>query len=208
MKDENPLESSYTEHLEEHVQEYWKNIFETPKDKNPAIDPDGSRHNVNTNPVCLACDMTGEGKPVIRTLANISADKSIFIPVNDAGVSDRELDPGENVNDLKGHAKKDEDSATDVKLTIDGKVYDLKDLKDKQYRIGNPIGPFEVVIPDNPLDGLEPPGKAMAVADGYYLIIKPLAPGEHTIRIVAGVSKPHKENEPWKEDVTYKINVI
>jgi len=207
MKDENPLESSYTEHLEEYVQKYWTKIFETPKNENPATDPDGSRHDVNTNPVCLACDMTGKGKPVIRTLANISADKSIFIPVNDVGVSERELDPGENVNHLKGHAKKDEDSATHVKLTIDGKVYDLKDLKDKQYRIGNPIGPFEVVIPDNPLDGLEPPGKAMAVADGYYVIIKPLAPGQHTIKIEAGVSKPHREKEPWAQDVTYIINV-
>lgn len=205
MKDENPLESSFTEHLEEHVQIYWTKIFETPKDQNPATDPDGSRHDVTTNPVYCACDMIAK-EPVIRTL-DISADKSIFIPVNDVGVSERELNPGENEKHLKGHAKKDEDSATDVKLTIDDKVYDLKDLKDKQYRIGDPIGPFEVVIPDNPLDGLEPPGKCLAVADGYYVIIKPLAPGPHTIKIEAGVSKPHKENEPWYEDVTYKLNV-
>lgn len=205
MKDENPLESSYTEHLEENVVKYWKLNYETPKDKNPTTDPDGSRHDVTTNPVCLHCDTIAK-KPITRNL-EISADKSIFIPVNDVGVSEPELYPGEDVKDLKKHAKKDEDSATHARLTIDNnKVLDLKDLKQKPNRLANPIGPFEVVIPDNPLDGLKP-GKYLAVADGYYVIIKPLAIGQHTIRIEAGVSTPHKGKEPWIEDITYKINV-
>jgi hypothetical protein len=205
MKDVDLLASPYTEHLEEHVQKYWTKLYQTSKDENPALDLDGSKHAVNTDPVYCACDMTGKGEPVIRTL-NISADKSIFIPVNDVGVSDREH-PGADANDLKRRAKKDEDSATKVKLTIDNDDYDLKDFKNKKYRIGNPIGPFEVVIPANPIGGLEPPGPAMVVADGYYLIIKPLPAGDHIIRIEAGVSEQHKKPGPWDEDVTYKIHV-
>lgn len=205
MKDVDLLSSPYTEHLEEHVQKYWTNLYQTSKDKNPALDPNGTRHIVDTDPVYLACDMTGKDEPVLRTIY-ISADKSVFIPVNDVGVSDREH-PGADANDLKRRAKKDEDSATKVKLTIDDDEYDLKDLKNKKYRIGDPIGPFEVVIPDNPLDGLEPPGPAMVVADGYYLIIKPFPPGEHTIRIEARVNEQHKEPGPWEEHVTYKIHV-
>ncbi|HKQ21758.1 MAG TPA: hypothetical protein VJS91_06945, partial [Nitrososphaeraceae archaeon] len=158
-----------------------------------------------TNPVYCACDMIGKGESIIRTLS-ISADKSIFIPLNDVGVSDREH-PGADANDLKQRAMQDEDSATKVKLTIDNDVYDLKDFKNKRYRIRKPIGPFEVVIPDNPLDGLGAPGPAMVVADGYYLIIKPFTPGDHTIRIEAEVSNPHNRKERWTEDVTYKINV-
>jgi len=205
MKDLDALASQYTKNLEEHVQKYWTKLYQTPKDKNPALDPDGSNHDVDTDPVYCACDMTGKGEPVTRTL-NISADKSIFIPVNDVGVSDREH-PGEDANGLKKQAREDEDNATKVKLTIDHDDFDLQDFKNKKFRIRNPIGPFEVVIPTDPIDGLEPPGPAMMVADGYYVIIKPLPPGDHTIRIEAGVSKQHKKSGPWYEDVTYKIHV-
>jgi hypothetical protein len=205
MKDGIPLESTYMEHLEEYVQTYWTRLFETPKDQNPALDPNGSKHKVDTNPVYCACDMTGEGRPVFRTL-NITSNQSIFIPANDVGICDREH-PGENADQLKHRAQKDEDSATHVKLTIDNEDFQLKDVKDRQFRIGNPIGPFEVVIPNNPLDGLDPPGKAMAVADGYYVIIKPFVPGQHTIRIEAGVGNAHKSNNAWNENITYTLNV-
>jgi hypothetical protein len=190
-----PPNSSY----KGHVEKYWKKILGTPNDQNPATDLDGTRHDVTTNPVYLACSMIGT---VTRNLPDISGDKSFFIPVNPVEVCERELDPGENENDLKKHAREDEDTATNVALTIDGKDYNLKD---DRYRIRH--GPFEVVIPPNPLEGLEPPGACKAAADGYYVMIKPLAPGPHTIRFVAGVKEPHKESEPWEQDVTYKFNV-
>ncbi len=186
--------------LKEHVVKYWKKILETPNDQNPATDPDGSRHDVTTNPVYLACSMIGT---VTRNLPDISGDKSIFVPVNPVEICERELDADENENDLKEHAKKDEDSATNVSLIIDEKKYDLKD---KGHRIGH-VGPFDVMIPEKPLDWLDPPGKCKAVADGYYVIINPLAPGPHTIRFVAEVREPYKDPVPWQQDVTYKFNV-
>jgi hypothetical protein len=191
-----PLKSS----LKQHIEKYWKKILETPNDQNPATDPDGSRQDVTTNPVYLACSMIGT---VTRNIPDISGDKSIFVPVNPVEICERELDPGENENDLIKHAEEDENSATKVTLTIDGKEYNLED---KRHRFAH-VGPFDVVIPDKPLDGLEPPGKCKAVADGYYVIINPLAPGPHTIRIVGGVNKPHKELNPWEQDITYKFNV-
>jgi hypothetical protein len=191
-----PLKSS----LKEHVEKYWKKILETPDDQNPATDPDGSRHDVTTNPVYLACSMIGT---VTRNLPDISSDKSIFVPVNPVEICERELDPGENENDLKKYAEKDEDSATNVTLIIDDKKYNLKDIK---HRIGH-VGPFEVVIPEKPLDWLEPSGKCKAVADGFYVIINPLAPGPHTVRFQGRVDSPHKEPKPWEQDVTYKFNV-
>jgi hypothetical protein len=186
--------------LKEHIQNYWKKIFETPNEQNLATDPDGSRHDVTTNPVYLASSTIG---PVTRKLPDISGDKSFFAAVNPVGICDRELDPGESENDLKKYAKDDEDTATSVSLTIDDKKYDLKDIK---HRTGH-VGPFDIMIPDKSLSGLEPPGQSKAVADGYYVIINPLSPGPHTIRFQAGVDKPHKESQPWEQDVTYTFKV-
>lgn len=186
--------------LKEHIQKYWTKILETPNDQNPATDPDGSRHDVKTNPVYLASSMIGT---VTRNLPDISSDKSIFVPVNPVEVCERELDPGETENDLKKYAEMDENSASNVALIIDGKNYNLKDV---QHRIDQ-VGPFEVVIPEKPLHGLEPAGKCKVVADGFYVIINPLAPGPHTVRFQARVDSPYKEGESWEQDVTYKFNV-
>lgn len=186
--------------LKEHVQNYWRKILETPKDQNLTTDPDGSRHDVTADPVYLASSMIG---PVTRNLPDISRDKSFFVAVNPVVVCDRELDPGEGEEHLKKYAQNDEDTATRVSLTIDDKNYDLKDMK---HRTGH-VGPFDIIIPDRSLAGLEPAGKGKAVADGYYVIINPLDPGPHTIRLQGGVDRPHKESQPWEQDVTYRFNV-
>jgi hypothetical protein len=187
-------DSSYNQHVEQ----YWKKILETPKDENPVTDRTGEKHDVTTNPVFLASSFIGN---VTRKLS-VSRDKSFFIAVNPVEVCERELDPGENENDLKKHASEDEDSATTAKLTIDNVDYDLKD---KKYRIRE--GLFQVEIPENALEGLEPAGRCKVAADGYYVKIKPLSPGTHTIKIVGEVDHPHKEERPWKQDVTYILDV-
>jgi hypothetical protein len=191
----------------QYVEKYWTKILETPNDQNPATDPDGSRHDVTTDPVYLACSMIGT---VTRKLPDISGEQNIFIAVNPVEICERELRSGENEDDLHKHAKKDEDTASKAILEIDGKKYlqskEKNNLLDDRYRIRN-VGPFEVEIPDNPLEGLGYAGKCKVAADGYYVMIKPLAPGPHTIRYVAKVDGPHGESAPWEQDVTCTFNV-
>jgi hypothetical protein len=187
-------DSSYNQHVEE----YWKKILETPKDENPLTDRTGEKHDVTTNPVFLASSFIGN---VTRKLA-VSRDKSFFIAVNPVEVCEHELESGENENDLKKYASEEQDSATTAKLTIDNVDYDLKD---KKYRIRQ--GLFEVEIQENTLEDLEPAGRCKVAADGYYVKIKPLNPGRHTIKIVGEVEHPHNDDKPWKQEVTYIIDV-
>ena len=82
--------------------------------------------------------------------------------MNPVEVCERELGPDENEDSLERHAREDEDFCTKAILTIDGRVFDLKA---EQYRIQHRT--FEVVIPEKPLEGLEPPAKCKAVVDDF-----------------------------------------
>jgi len=187
----------FAEPPEENIITYWKGIFETPVDKNPATDPDGNRHNVDTDPVYLASNVRG---PANRNLKDISRGKTIFVPINPVAIPQPEADPNHTVGDCIKYAKADQDSASIATLTIDGEQYDLIDKRCRQTR------PFDVNIPPNAIANL-PPGRCQAVADGRYVIIKPLPAGPHTINFKAKVDQPHKEDPPWEQDVTYHFTV-
>ena len=59
---------------------------------------------------------------------------------------------------------------------IDG--YEVKNPE--QYRIDSPSGGFQfTAVEDNPV-GI-PPGNGTGVSDGFWILLKPLKPGEHTI---------------------------
>jgi|GEM_PF-1093448 hypothetical protein len=186
---------------DEHIVSYWQGMLRKPKDQSPGLDDDGRRTDVSGNPVFLSCNI--RGGTVTRNIGNISPDKSIFIPVNPVVISEPEANTSD-VALLRKHAKEDEDSTSKVTLTIDEDTYDVKELQ--KHRCQNPVGPFEVEIPRNALDELKE-GNWKAVADGYYVMIKPLGPGKHTIRFEAKVDYPYAQKPPWEQDVTYKFEV-
>jgi hypothetical protein len=186
---------------EKDVITYWQGILGTPSNSNPSTDPDGSKHNVETNPVYLASTARGKSN---RKLKAISSDKSIFIPVNPVVISEPEV-PNHSVQECNKYAKEDEDTASVANLTIDGAKYTLKDLQ--HCRVHTQA--FDVNIPPNGVQNL-PHGKCKAVADGYYVIIKPLPVGSHTIRFEGKVENPaiESEREPhWDQDITYDFEV-
>jgi hypothetical protein len=85
-----------------------------------------------------------------------------------------------------------------LQVTVDGK--NIKQLW--KYRVQSPV--FDITLPDDNIIGL-PPGKGASVSDGYWLMLEPLSPGDHTIHyegaFVSGTGKGFKQN------VTYHITV-
>jgi hypothetical protein len=187
---------------EQHIVAYWQRMLGTPVDQSPGTDSDGSRHNVSTDPVYLSCNVMGG--TVTRNIGNISAGTSIFAPINPCAITTIEAGPNSSDNELREYAKADEDSASVASLTIDNDdEHDLKSLQPFRFA----AGPFDVMIPPNALGDLKPPGPCRAAADGYYIMIKPLPVGKHTIRFVAKVDKSVPESSPWYQDVTYNFEV-
>ena len=67
-------------------------------------------------------------------------------------------------------------NASAIHANIDG--YEVIDPE--QYRIDSPAGGFEfTAAPDNPVS--IPPGNGTGVSDGFWILLKPFKPGEHTI---------------------------
>jgi hypothetical protein len=71
----------------------------------------------------------------------------------------------------------------DLRLTIDGQH--LQNLQ--RYRVQT--DPFPIGFAENNEFGV-PPGKGKAAADGYWVLLPPLAPGPHTIQLAAKVAFP------------------
>ena len=68
-----------------------------------------------------------------------------------------------------------------------------------QYRVTPPV--FTVFFPQNAVFGLEPGTHGPVVSDGYFVLLKSLSPGPHTIHL-KGVS-----NGGFTVEVTYQLTV-
>jgi hypothetical protein len=83
---------------------------------------------------------------------------------------------GANERDQRICANNLADTAFNLTVNIDG--YEVKKLE--QYRIDSPAGGFNLTaVENNPV--VIPPGNGTGVADGFWILLKPLKPGEHTI---------------------------
>ena len=75
------------------------------------------------------------------------------------------------------------DNASDLHVNIDG--YEVIDPE--QYRIDSPAGGFDFkAVEKNPV-GI-PAGNGTGVSDGFWILLKPLKPGEHTITFSGNIT--------------------
>jgi len=106
----------------------------------------------------------------------VPAGWSIFIPIVGTECSTVEAPPyhGETPYDLRACAARDVDRYTGIIVRINGEL--VPEIAD--YRVASP--PFSLILPERNVLGA-PAGDAVAVADGYQVILALLPPGEHEI---------------------------
>jgi hypothetical protein len=162
---------------------WWTWLFSIPQSSNPITDD---------NP----CDVKQKGLffYLVGTFGGsaernctIQKNKAIFFPIVNVIAT---LDPTPEFNTidkLKIAAAGFIDQATDLQASVDG--VEIKDLK--SLRAQSP--PFKVK------DNFTPDGILTGVSDGYWVPLKPLSVGEHTIHFAA--------KGPVDLDVTYHITV-
>jgi hypothetical protein len=100
---------------------------------------------------------------------------------------------------LTAQAKDALDTGTELKLLVDGKPIE----KLERFRVRT--GVFTFSGPEKADDAVHPSvfGKQRAVSDGYWVMLKPLPPGEHTIEFGGKMTKPE-----FTSDISYKIKVV
>jgi hypothetical protein len=166
---------------------YWQWAMSIPFSINPwANDPTGvNAANGQSGPVWFLGGSLGDSETKNVT---IPADKAIFLPVNQwifgATVGDcAPSNPGVDCNlpTLKKSAAAAAKADSVLEVSIDGLA--VSDVKD--FRVLSPTA-FNVAMPDDNVPeafGYALPAGTYGpqVADGYYMLLAPLAAGSHTI---------------------------
>lgn len=143
---------------------------------------------------------TLEGGSVNRN-CEIPNGRSIFVPVL-VGECDYLTDPSiKDESGLRTCAWSFIKDAT-LTLSVDGKKLDIKNF-------GFSSGLFNLTLRnDNPYGAGLPSGTTQSVAVGYYAILKPLSPGNHTIEFSSVVlDNPTLSTYAFAENVRYNIIV-
>jgi hypothetical protein len=173
---------------------YWQWLFSLPHDQNPERDGNQCLHGANgqSGPVWFLAQSGGSG--VIRH-CTVPAYKAVFVPVVAGECSTLEGPPfhGENEAQLRACIKAIADQATALTFEFDGQA--VTNLN--EYRVQSPL--FEFTVPDNNLLGV-PAGTGLSVSDGYYVLLRRIEPGQHTIHAHAEVPA-----FGFVQDITYHL---
>jgi hypothetical protein len=109
--------------------------------------------------------------------------------------------PGSSDTTLRNCAIATMNYVTDAKAEVDGKP--LQGLMTATYLVISPAFSF-TAIKNNSLGAT--PGKGRGVADGVWIILKPLCPGVHHVHIFAKAPMP-KPVGTFLKDVSYTITI-
>jgi hypothetical protein len=177
---------------------FWQWVLPIPMDKNPIGDKTGEFCDLNQNhslPVFFLSFGDGTGLVDVNRMCNISHSKAILIPVNVVECSFMETKL-KSIDELKICAHEDESSNPIADLWVDGNK--IKDVL--KYRITSDA--FNVTLPENSVLGDK--GKTTTVSDGYWIMLKPLPIGKHTILFQSSLKGPQLD---WQDKVSYTLNI-
>ncbi len=154
----------------------WCNWFlSIPKKKNPSFDRAGKHCAENQiDPHVWFLGGSFGSESVIKRRCSIPKTRGIFFPIiekEDSFVEDTDLMTEE---ELASRAKQAMDGVTFLEAKIDGKY--IEDLK--RYRVKSDF--YDLIFPYKNVYDLVP-GLTRSVCDGYWIFLKPLPAGKHSV---------------------------
>jgi hypothetical protein len=178
---------------------WWQWAHSIPTENNPQLDTTGedcAQAQNHTGPVWF---LAGTSGGFAERTCTIPAGKAILLPiinavyVGSAGETDEEMRTAVNewIN-----------TVNTIEASIDGAP--LQDIL--TYRIQSPF--FDNTLPNDNILG-EPEGTYRAISDGYWLILEPLPPGQHEIRLHGAIIDPTaiSPTPSFETGVTYHLVV-
>ncbi|MGH7200678.1 MAG: hypothetical protein ACREJB_08750 [Planctomycetaceae bacterium] len=183
--------------------DWWNWAFSSPIEVNPLTDTTGEFCDTNQpdGPVFFLAgflDLTGTGGPVMRD-CTVPSGKALFFPIVNS-VFAGEFPTEE---ETRAAANAAIDAVIELEAGIDGEP--LRDLW--RYRAESPN--FVLELPEgailDQLLGLSG-DQSPSVTDGYWLMLAPLPPGEHTIHFRGLVMNP--DGSEFEVEVFYFLTVV
>jgi hypothetical protein len=193
--------------INEWTAEWWQYILSIPPGVNPLLDPTGTGCAlVQHGPVWFLEGVNSQlsGDHATRT-CSIPEGRVLFFPllnIVDFNVSNQ------SVKELRQEIAGCMDAASNLSLDLDGRSIPVG----ARSRVRS--APFAVVLPENSFfAGTLPAGVySPAVDDGFYVMLKPLAVGAHTLHFTGSSPGCHYgptdfHVDPFAVDVTYHLTV-
>jgi hypothetical protein len=167
--------------------EWWQWALQAPAANSPLLDISGEYCSVGQQgPVWFLAGTLGGGAPVVRT-CQVPNGKAIFFPVINAAYFAFPSDPPDErtAESVRSTAQGlcDRNSIRDVSVTIDG----VEVSSPVEYYTSAEQSPiFQVQLPtDNPFISGTPLMLSPSAHQGFYIYVKPLEPGQHTVEWTA-----------------------
>ncbi len=176
---------------------WWQWVLTQPVESNPVLDPTGA--NCARGQAGRVWFLAGsfESGPVTRE-CTVPAGTMLFFPIVNFVSCAFLTDPPEQRTEeyLRSQNEFVRDNARDLSASVDGRP-----VRNLQARYFEESTLFDLVLPAGNIFGLDPGFVLEPCADaGYYLMLPPLPPGEHTIRF-SGLL------DTFSVDVTYELVV-
>jgi hypothetical protein len=174
---------------------WWQWLLSIPDATNPNLDTTGAHcAEAQTGQVWFLAG--GFGGPAVTRRCTIPAGKDLLL-------SPRNTLFGEGVGDCTGPSDCNPTALRELALemiddpTPEVRVDNVAVKNLDQYRVTSPV--FNVFFPQGAVFGLEPGTHGPVVSDGFWLLLKPLSQGAHTIHV--------KSDTNGGIDVTWKLTV-
>jgi hypothetical protein len=191
------------------LERYWVWTASIPMDIHPRSDIDGEHCGINQNGSVWFLDPPIDAEMTKVLNCEIPEGKAIFIPllVGECDSGDMESASDE---ELEQCAKSGNDGGT-ILFSIDGnKILSIDKTSQNQndyslYRTTSKF--FDIRWSEFNIFGAGN-GSHRAIADGYFVVVKPLPPGNHKIDFQIVVISPIETNYNLRMDITYNLKII
>ena len=163
---------------------WWQWAFSVPASVNPLLDETGVNCGQGQSGKVFYLGGVFNASGTAARTCTVPDGKALFFPIINVE-SDNQicLDPDTtfSVKELRANAKALMDQVTDLHATVDGVAIPLG-----RFRVTSPK--FNLTLPADSIGCGEPAGTyGPAVGDGWYLMVKPLSDGVHTISFAGGI---------------------
>jgi hypothetical protein len=179
--------------------DWWKWAMSSPAEINPVQDRSGENCGVGQEGKVWFL-AGGFGSSKIRRRCTIPSDKYLFFPVINMAYWPREANDGYTCDRAKASAAMNNDTALDLFVEVDG--VSLKDPKRYRARSSKCFDIYERVP-----ESVKPYRAYPSASDGYWILIRPLKKGKHTIKFWGRYNNATTDYGRMVQDIEYEISV-
>lgn len=196
-----PQTAPFGQPLSQWTAQWWELMLSLPFAVNPLADETGASCMIGQRGDVwfLAGNFGGTAAPSTRT-CSVPDGKALFFPVlNVVDVNTTTQTAAE----LRAETAPCLDAATQLTVVLDGQA--VSRLYDK-YRVRSVV--FELALPDGNLFGIPAGVYSPAIDDGFYVMLRPLSVGAHTLHVVGVSAGCPLIPFAFSTDVTYHLDVV